>query len=264
MKKKKGGGGGGANWMDTYGDMVTLLLCFFVLLFSMSTISEEKWRALATSFNPNAVETPTATPGGSGPNADFDDGTGGPLVPETPDEGLTQDKIDQQMEDLYKAILEYVSKEHKNDTISVFKENGKVFITFNETVFFDGDSPVLRKESYPILDTISEILGKCAEAVDEVRVVGHTAQAHTDRPNTTRVDRTLSSMRATNVVIYIQEQERIDPGRLVSEGVGQWRPIANNDTAEGRAKNRRVEMIISGRNLEQELAGGIKEFEVVK
>ena len=44
--KKKGGGGGGANWMDTYGDMVTLLLCFFVLLYSMSTVSEEKWRAL--------------------------------------------------------------------------------------------------------------------------------------------------------------------------------------------------------------------------
>ena len=41
--KKKSGGGGGANWMDTYGDMVTLLLCFFVLLYSMSTISEDKW-----------------------------------------------------------------------------------------------------------------------------------------------------------------------------------------------------------------------------
>lgn len=264
MKRKKSSGGGGANWMDTYGDMVTLLLCFFVLLFSMSTISEEKWRALATSFNPNAVETPTETPGGSGPNADFDDGTGGPLVPATPEEGLTQDKIDQQMEDLYKAIKEYVSKEHKNDTISVFKENGKVFITFNETVFFDGESAVLRKESYPVLDTISEIFYKCREAVDEVRVVGHTAQANEERPNRTNVDRTLSSMRATNVVIYIQDKEVIDPGRLISEGVGQWRPIADNATPEGRARNRRVEMIVSGRNLEQELAGGIVEFDVVK
>ena len=62
--KKKSKGGGGANWMDTYGDMVTLLLCFFVLLYSMSTISEEKYKAIVLSFNPNAVETPTATPGG--------------------------------------------------------------------------------------------------------------------------------------------------------------------------------------------------------
>ena len=50
--------------MDTYGDMVTLLLCFFVLLYSMSTISEENWKALVMSFNPLATETLTATPGG--------------------------------------------------------------------------------------------------------------------------------------------------------------------------------------------------------
>ena len=51
MKKKKSGGGG-ANWMDTYGDMVTLLLCFFVMLYSMSTLDKEKWIALVQSFNP--------------------------------------------------------------------------------------------------------------------------------------------------------------------------------------------------------------------
>ena len=54
LKKKSGGGGGGANWMDTYGDMVTLLLCFFVLLYSMSTIDSAKWEALVMSFNPTA------------------------------------------------------------------------------------------------------------------------------------------------------------------------------------------------------------------
>ena len=54
--KKKSGGGGGANWMDTYGDMVTLLLCFFVLLYSMSTIDSSKWQALVMSFNPMAAK----------------------------------------------------------------------------------------------------------------------------------------------------------------------------------------------------------------
>ena len=59
MKKKKSGGGG-ANWMDTYGDMVTLLLCFFVMLYSMSRMDENKWIALVQSFNPDyAVDEPS-------------------------------------------------------------------------------------------------------------------------------------------------------------------------------------------------------------
>ena len=53
--KKKKSGGGGANWMDTYGDMVTLLLCFFVLLYSISSIDEQKWMWVVKSFNENAA-----------------------------------------------------------------------------------------------------------------------------------------------------------------------------------------------------------------
>ena len=71
--KKKRSSGGGANWMDTYGDMVTLLLCFFVLLYSMSTISTENWKALVMSFNPKARQIMTEVPsGGDGPSADAD------------------------------------------------------------------------------------------------------------------------------------------------------------------------------------------------
>ena len=65
MKKKKSGGGG-ANWMDTYGDMVTLLLCFFVMLYSMSTLDKEKWIALVQSFNPTEEVTETQPPSASG------------------------------------------------------------------------------------------------------------------------------------------------------------------------------------------------------
>ena len=53
--KKKSSGGGGANWMDTYGDMVTLLLCFFVLLYSISSIDQTKWMLVVQSFNKDAL-----------------------------------------------------------------------------------------------------------------------------------------------------------------------------------------------------------------
>ena len=238
--------------MDTYGDMVTLLLCFFVLLYSMSSISQEKWAALAMSFNPDAVTTTKETPGGEGPNADIDEGTGGPL---------TQDAIDKSMESLYEQIQEFVQSSEERKNISLFREGGRVFISFNQTVFFDGEQATLREESKPVLNAVSDILDNCAQAIDEVQVLGHTAQGNPRRANNPRNDRTLASKRATNVVIYIQERSKaLDPGRLVSVGIGQHRPVSSNDTAEGRAKNRRVEMIISGRNLEKELQGNIPEY----
>jgi chemotaxis protein MotB len=254
VKKKKGGGG--ANWMDTYGDMVTLLLCFFVLLYSMSSISEENWKALVTSFNPDSLATITATPGGDGPNADSDEGEGGPIDQQT----MTQEAIDESIEQLYESLVEMASQNGMENNISVTKGDGKVFVTFNQTTFFDGDSYTLRDESLPVLDTVSGLLSDAADAIDEVRILGHTAQAQVDTPNNTRVDRFLSSNRATNVLVYIQEHSSLDPARLISEGIGQWQPVASNDNEEGRSKNRRVEMIVSGRNLDQELTSALQQY----
>ena len=257
MKRKPKSSGGGANWMDTYGDMVTLLLCFFVLLYSMSSVDEDKWKALVMSFNPNAQIAETVTSGGDGPSAD---GDGAGVMPQG--DGVTQKDVDDQMSMLYKALSDFVSEEGAQSNISVTQGDGRIFISFNQAVFFNGDSPVLREDAYPILDRVCEMLSGAADAIDEVRVLGHTAQGSPDEPNNVEVDRSLSSNRATNVVIYVQKHSTVEPARLISEGVGQWRPIASNDTPEGRAKNRRVEMIISGRNLEQELKGDIQSYEV--
>ena len=241
--KKKSGGGGGANWMDTYGDMVTLLLCFFVLLYSMSTISEDNWKAIVMSFNPLADQTIREVKEGNttGPSSDPGDSAG-------------------MIEMLFQALQEYVQQQNSEQTISVEKDGGKVFISFNQTVFFDGESAVLKPESEPVLQSVSDMLSSVSGSIDEVRVLGHTAQASANRPNRVVVDRTLASNRATNVVIFIQQHSSVDPARLVSEGIGQWRPAVPNDTPENRARNRRVEMIISGRNIEQEIEDGILEI----
>lgn len=257
MKRRKKSSGGGANWMDTYGDMVTLLLCFFVLLYSMSTISEDKWRALVMSFNPSAAMAPTENSGNDGPVSDPSDGMG--LEDSVQ---ASQEEIDETMQALFQSLSAYLEQqdaEHQN-LISVTQGDGKVFITFNQAVFFNGDSAVLRSEAYPILDSVCAMLDEAVGAISEVRVLGHTAQAYAERPNDVAEDRLLSSERATNVVIYVQTHCSLSPSRLISEGMGQWRPVASNDTEEERAKNRRVEMIISGRNLEQELEDGIKTY----
>ena len=253
MKMRKKSGGGGANWMDTYGDMVTLLLCFFVLLYSMSTISEEKWKMLVVSFNPDAALTMTESSGNDGPNADPNELDGSGI-------GLSQVDIDEDMAQLYELLVTYVAQQNAQDSISVSKGDGKVFVTFNQAAFFDGDDWQLREESKPLLEMVAAMLSEVAKSIDEVRVMGHTAQGDPNKPNNIIVDRQLSAMRAATTLAYIQQFCTVDPARLISEGYGQWRPVASNDTAEGRAQNRRVEMIISGRNLEEELENGIQNF----
>ena len=255
--KKKKSGGGGANWMDTYGDMVTLLLCFFVLLYSMSTISEDNWKAIVQSFNPSAVLDPDPTiVGTDGPSAD--PGEQGVAPAEL------QKQVDTDMEALLQQIQEFVQQQNLQDAITVSQDGGKIFITFSQSVFFGGDSSVILKEAYPVLDSVCDMLSGVAGSLDEVRVQGHTARAG-EGPNRVVKDRTLASERATNVIIYIQEHSEVPPSCLVSEGFGEWRPVERNDTSENRAKNRRVEMIISGRDIEAELAeqGGIQQYIVM-
>lgn len=245
MKKKKSGGG--ANWMDTYGDMVTLLLCFFVLLYSMSTIDQQKWTELVQSFNPDAVQEITDNMGNGGPYAD-------------PVTGEDQSQIDADMEELYQNLKAYVTEQGAGENIAVTKGDGYVFISFNDAVFFDGDSYVLREEGKEVLSSVGMMLGKASGSIDEVRILGHTAQASADKLNNPTTDRFLSSNRATVALVYLQEMNVIDPARLVSMGCGQWRPVDSNDTAESRVKNRRVEMIVAGRDVENSMGDSIAQY----
>ena len=83
-----------------------------------------------------------------------------------------------------------------------------------------------------------------AELISQIEILGHTAQADPNRPNRPRTDRMLSSLRSAEVAAYIQEKNIIDPSKLIGISYGQFRPVDTFETAEGRAKNRRVEFLI--------------------
>ena len=274
MKRKKSSGGG-ANWMDTYGDMVTLLLCFFVLLYSMSTIDESKWKAIVQSFNPSAIVS-DAFSGTDGPIADPTDGLGSLADPDKVSDNKVelsaeqlaalmqqQQEVEDALQELYETLQSYVNENGMEDSVEIVKGDGYVFISFNDAVFFAGDSAVLLPKGKEVLDVVSTALETAADYIDEIRVMGHTAQALENRPNTVVTDRTLASNRATNAVIYIQEHtdpEKLSPARLVSLGFGQWRPVAPNDNEQDRAHNRRVEILITGLDLMNQLGDSIQQY----
>ena len=258
MPKKKGGGGGGANWMDTYGDMVTLLLCFFVLLYSMSTISEENWKKIIMSFNPNSILTQTDPQGNSGPFADPEAGDKNPGLQEIE---ASQNEIENMMEELFLALQNYTQQEGLESAVSVSMDGGVIYLKLMNKAMFAGDSYELLPEARVILDEVCKILDKAKNAIEEIRVEGHTAQALANQPNKTPGDRRLASNRATEVTIYLQDHTSIHPARICSVGWGQWHAIANNQNEENRAPNRRVELVISARNLEDEgLGASLSQF----
>lgn len=253
MKVRKKGGGGGSNWMDTYGDMVTLLLCFFVLLYSISSIDENKYMTVMKSFNPEA--TVTADDGGNKGPIDSD-GTND--LENT--EGISQEDVDKALEELYKELKEYAEASDSAKNIEITKGDGYVFVSFDDAVFFDGDSFALRPDGERVLTDISNIFNGVARYIDEIRIMGHTAQARANSPNDVTADRFLASNRATIATLYVQEHSNIEPARLISVGYGQHRPIDSNATAESRSHNRRVEIVITGKEVLSEMGDSLEQY----
>lgn len=239
MLKKKKSSGGGANWMDTYGDMVTLLLCFFVMLYAMSTIDQTRWEAIVRSFNPDAVLTPTDSPGDSGAST-------------------VENQSD--IQELFEALEAYeTTQSGQAQDVAVTKGDGYIFLSMNNAVFFEGDSFVLLPQGAAVLDELSVMLAKAAPSIDEIRILGHTAQGQDERPNDPVFDRYLASNRSVSVLLHLQQKNFIDPARLVSIGYGQHRPIVPNE-AGVRAGNRRVEFVIAGKGIEDQLGNNLSDY----
>lgn len=234
MARKSKAPEGGANWMDTYGDMVTLLLCFFVLLYSMSTIDSSKWIMIVKSFNPDAKESSQIV---TEEVKKGEDDVAGTID--------AQAEIDKEFDDLYQKLKKAVEQGGLTSEVDLVKGDGYTFVRFRDSVFFDGDVSNIRPEGQDILGKFAGILDETRDAIQEVQVLGHTSQGEPDRPNEPEFDRSLAAVRAARVTAFLQTHTHLEPGKYTSVGYGQFRPIAPFDTFENRAKNRRVEMLVT-------------------
>ncbi len=243
-RKEEAPPAGAPAWMSTYGDMVTLLLCFFVLLFAMSTIDVAKFQALVAS----AQGTPTIIEGGARDSIADLLGSGIMEMPRI-DTSINQsrEKAKQAQEELKQMASQfktYFAQNQQASQIEVKVADESIIISFPDGILFDLGKAQLRPEALAVLDIVAGEIGNYPD--NDVVIEGHTDNLPI---NTVQFPSNwdLSSARAISVGKYFINQKGIDPARISAVGRGEYQPLDTNTTPEGRARNRRVEIKVKSR-----------------
>lgn len=227
------GNGGDADcseflWLTTYGDAMTLLLTFFVLLLSMSTINPQTFHVVISSFQ-GAVGVfeagKTLSPGelmNMGIN-----------VHEMGEAQTTvSENIPREMESLLQTKVE---------SATIRKDERGLVIQITDRLLFEPGQTDIKEEGREFLGRLSRLLKHPTIRDRQLRVEGHTDDIS---PEEYSSNWRISVLRSSRVVEILQQENGISPDRLSAVGYGPTRPIASNETEEGRAKNRRVEIVI--------------------
>ena len=301
QKKQEDAPSGSPAWMATFSDLMNLLLCFFVLLFSMSTVDAEKFQVVIASlqshfsvlqggassigdgemvsaginqlqyfdtfYNPDANSSGQGDFNQEGEHSQEDNSVierGDPDDPNDEEPGqvdndnddinaagneenqqMTEEELQQQYEE--KSLSE--SEEMAEDVEEMAKRHGiqdqvevqfnaqYVMITLSGAVLFDSGQETIRENALPLVEKVGKILNHYTDNIIEVE--GHTDNVPISNSRFEN-NNVLSMYRALSVADYLRENTRLNASRIKSSGRGDYVPIADNTTPEGRALNRRV------------------------
>lgn len=232
-------GGEGTNrerWLVTYADLITLLLVFFIVMYALSSrISGEKFDQLATSLA--SAMKKTSTPKPSDRSAYSKD-----LSHEQRNFKATAD-----------AVIESLVKTDPKSDVKIDIDQRGLVVSLIDTSFFDPGSAKLKPSSFKAIMAVAQPFSKLK---NEIRVEGHTDSS----PIHTALFPTnweLSTSRATAVVRFLIDHSHISATRISAAGYADNKPVASNGTAEGRKRNRRVDIIVLKPQEDQPIGAGL-------
>ena len=231
-------------WLISYADFITLLFAFFVVMYALSSINEGKYRVLsdtlASAFSnvPRTLEPiQVGEEGISGDPGLFDAG-----MPGSPIGNLGQ--IADDFEQVLRPLID-------RELISITRDENWIEIEINTSLLFASGSAMLEEQAIPVLRRLADILQQYPNAIQVEGFTDNVPIATTVFPSNWE----LSAARAASVV-HLFMRTGVDPERMVAVGYGEYRPIADNTTAEGRSKNRRVVLVVRADERERRLLGG--------
>ena len=279
-KRREEPSGGNAPWMNTYADLMTLLLCFFVLLFAMSDIDGEKFQDFSISMsNSIGIFDGGGSSFGDGPlissgmsqlneldryftnmgkqgheskieNEGEYDPTTKENTKDAPFEGdlgdayeVILDKMQEVSGDMYSTLEEFTDTYNLGDYVelSIDPEFRYVQLSMKGSILYESGKADIIEEAKPILSRLGDVLGKFDGYI--IEIIGHTDNVPMTSP-TFKDNNWLSSARALNAAEFLIDNNKLNPDTVKYSGRGEYEPIADNNTSEGRAKNRRIEIRI--------------------
>jgi len=224
-------------WLVSYADFITLLLAFFVTMYSITRLDSEKLAQAQLSIQ-RALHAPVFLGG-----FPVESGVG-----EVPAAGVSgdlagaalQERSRAQLQEVARTVQESFARELNLEELRLIITGRGLVIHLPEFLFFPSGEAAIRPESRPLLDKLAGILQRIPNGV---AVEGHTDNRPIHTPQFPS-NWELSAHRATALVRYFIEQHRLDPARFTAAGYGEYAPVADNTEERGRRLNRRVDIII--------------------
>ncbi|MBU3804949.1 MAG: OmpA family protein [Candidatus Cellulosilyticum pullistercoris] len=234
---------GAPAYMNTYGDMVTLLLCFFVLLFSMSTVDADKFEALTSSLTASIG----IFSGGETIQMDTNVLQNGMSYFPVQDTTLSLQGVSarqQALTETQEELSEYIQSKDLDDKVTVEKTGEEIIMRFADVLLFDTGKAEIKAGAVPTLSAIGEQLKSYMEQGYILNIEGHTDNVPIQTSQFPS-NWYLSSARAIAVASFYIDEMGFDRTKVTCVGCGEFQPVASNETAEGRAMNRRVDIKLS-------------------